>query len=123
MYEVKIITHFSASHHLRDYEGPCEQVHGHNWKVEVVYESQKLDNIGMVIDFKLLRSKVNGVLDQLDHTDLNAHEYFQKFNPSSETIASFVFLHLAKDPDLNEKARLKRVDVWETDTSCAGYYE
>jgi 6-pyruvoyltetrahydropterin/6-carboxytetrahydropterin synthase len=123
MYEVKIITHFSASHRLRDYEGPCEQVHGHNWKVEVVYASPKLDNIGMVIDFKILREKVKEILSAIDHTDLNQHENFRKFNPSSENIASYIYLNLAKDHELNEKAALKRVDVWETENSCASYYE
>jgi 6-pyruvoyltetrahydropterin/6-carboxytetrahydropterin synthase len=123
MYEVKIQTTFSASHHLRDYEGPCEKRHGHNWKVEVIYESQKLDQIGMVIDFKILKEKVKTVLAVLDHTDLNEVDNFKKFNPSSENIASYIYFNLAKDHTLNEKARLQRVNVWETEHSCASYYE
>lgn len=123
MYEVKIQTSFSASHHLRDYEGPCEMRHGHNWKVEVVYVSQTLDQTGMVIDFKILKEKVNAVLAELDHTDLNEVENFKKFNPSSENIAAYIYFNLSKDHTLNEKARLHRVDVWETDRSCASYYE
>jgi len=123
MYEVKIQTSFSASHHLRDYEGPCEQRHGHNWKVEVVYMNDTLDNIGIVIDFKVLKQKVNAVLDELDHRDLNELDNFKKFNPSSENIASYIYFQLSKDPELNALAKIKCVRVWETDNSCATYYE
>lgn len=123
MYEVSVRGDFSSSHHLRDYDGKCENVHGHNWNVEVVYMSEKLNNVGLVIDFKILKEKLNEVLDTLDHTDLNAIQYFQKFNPSSENIAYYIFMQLSKIPDLYNKAQLKCVRVWETEGSCATYYE
>ena len=123
MYEVKVLSEFSASHRLRDYGGKCEQIHGHNWKVEIIYSGNKLDNIGLVIDFKILKDKLNKVLDELDHSDLNNLDYFKKFNPSSENIAYFIFMQLSRDPELLDKARLQRVNVWENDTSCASYYE
>ncbi len=123
MYEVKVIDEFSASHSLRNYGGKCERIHGHNWKVEVIYDGNKLDNTGLVIDFKVLKEKLNRVLDQLDHIDLNSLDYFKKFNPSSENIAYYIYMNLSKDPELMDKARLRRVNVWENDKSCASYYE
>ena len=43
MYELKIITEFSAAHNLRNFRGKCEALHGHNWKVEVVLSGKNLD--------------------------------------------------------------------------------
>ena len=123
MYEIKVLGEFSSSHRLRDYGGKCEKVHGHNWKVEVVYSGNKLDNVGLVIDFKILKERLNIVIDELDHMDLNTLDYFKKFNPSSENIAYYIFMKLSKDPELLDKAHLQRINVWENDRSCASYYE
>lgn len=123
MYEVKILTHFSASHHLREYEGPCENKHGHNWKVEVTYESLTLDKLGIVIDFKVLKKKVKIVLEELDHCDLNELSAFARVNPSSENIAAYIYKKLSHDAELNAKAKIKAVSVWETDNARATYYE
>jgi 6-pyruvoyltetrahydropterin/6-carboxytetrahydropterin synthase len=123
MYEVKVVSDFSASHSLRNYGGKCEFIHGHNWKVEVIYSSLKLDDVGLVIDFKILKERLQIVLEELDHTNLNDVAYFSKFNPSSENISYYIFMCLGKDPVLMSKAKLMRVNVWETDTSCASYYE
>jgi 6-pyruvoyltetrahydropterin/6-carboxytetrahydropterin synthase len=123
MYEVKILTHFSASHHLREYEGPCENKHGHNWKVEVTYESLTLDKLGIVIDFKVLKKKVKIVLEELDHCDLNELSAFARVNPSSENIAAYIYKKLSHDAELNAKAKIKSVSVWETDNARATYYE
>ena len=56
MFEVKVIKSFSSAHHLRNYDGKCENLHGHNWKVEAVYQSEKLDEAGLVIDFKVIKN-------------------------------------------------------------------
>ena len=118
MYKIKVEAHFSSAHNLRGYKGKCEELHGHNWKVEVMAEKEKLDNIGMVMDFKLLKKRLNTVLDKLDHKYLNRLPYFKKFNPTSENIAKFIFDNLkAKVP------AVKSVTVWETGTSVATYEE
>lgn len=123
MYEVKVLTEFAASHHLREYDGTCERRHGHNWKVEVICGSETLDSIGLVIDFRVLKEKVNVILDELDHYDLNECAYFKDVNPSSENIAYYIFSKLRDDASLTEKVRVLRVNVWENDRSCASYYE
>ena len=123
MYEVKVVSEFSSAHSLRNYGGKCEQSHGHNWKVEVLCSSQTLDNIGLVIDFKVLKDKLNAILDVLDHQNLNDIDYFKKFNPSSENIAYYIYLQLSKDSAITQKVTLKQINVWENDRSCASYYE
>ena len=118
MYSIKVEAGFSAAHNLRGYKGKCEELHGHNWKVEVVVVSPFLDKIGMVMDFKELKSKVYAVLEKLDHTYLNKIPYFKKINPTSEHMAKYIFTSLkSKLPDL------KSVTVWESENSAATYYE
>jgi 6-pyruvoyltetrahydropterin/6-carboxytetrahydropterin synthase len=121
MYDIFIKTHFSSGHHLRDYPGSCELPHGHNWKVTVTVRAHELDEIGMGIDFKVLKSKVNEVVDELDHRVLNDMEDFARINPSSENIAKFIFNKLAT-PLHNERYQLHSVSVYETDTSGLTYY-
>jgi 6-pyruvoyltetrahydropterin/6-carboxytetrahydropterin synthase len=121
MFDVFIKTHFSGGHHLRNYPGNCEKPHGHNWKVKVSVRVQELDALGMGIDFKVLKEKVNGVVDELDHCDLNEHPTFQDRNPSSEHIATFLFEQLT--PVLSaDRYSLYSVEVRETDTSGVIYY-
>ena len=71
MFEVKIESHFSSAHHLLNYKGECENQHGHNWKVEVYVQGIELDKSNILIDFKVLKKKVNEIVKYLDHTDIN----------------------------------------------------
>lgn len=119
--DIFIKTHFSGGHHLRDYPGSCEQPHGHNWKVQVTVRANRLDHLGMGIDFKTLKKEVNSVIDDLDHCDLNNHPAFADKNPSSEHIAMFIFDRL-KDMLQTERYSLHAVQVRETDTSGVIYY-
>ncbi len=118
MYSIKIESYFSSAHFLRGYRGKCEELHGHNWKVEVKVEAKKLGKIGMVLDFKDLKIKLNKVLEKLDHKCLNHLAYFKKINPTSENIAQYIYKSLKpKIPNL------KSITVWENHNSCASYYE
>ena len=121
MYDIFIKTHFAGAHHLRDYPGTCELPHGHNWKVRVTVRASEVDEIGMGIDFKVLKKHVNDVIDRLDHRDLNTMEEFSELNPSSEHIAMFIFENL-KDTLKHERYFLYSVTVMETDTSGLTYY-
>ncbi len=121
MFDIFIKTHFSGGHHLRDYPGNCEKPHGHNWKVKVTVRAQKLDKLGMGIDFKVLKKEVNKVVDELDHCNLNEHPAFQQCNPSSEHITRFLFKELALGLNTGRYA-LYSVEVHETDTSGVIYY-
>lgn len=116
MFELSVESHFSAAHHLLNYEGECENIHGHNWKVEITVAGEELDKSGMLIDFKFLKKHLNEVLDKLDHKDLNNVEELKDISPSSENIAKFIYY------ELKEKLpRLKKVSVWETEKAKASY--
>ena len=121
MYKVKVISDFSAAHFLRNYKGKCENMHGHNWKVEAVVSSPGVDSLGLVIDFKELKEKLNEILADLDHKVLNNLDYFKNINPTSELIAHYIFVRLKEK--ISFSRRLEAVKVWEKDTSCAVYQE
>lgn len=131
MYEIRVMSGFSAAHYLRNYKGKCEMLHGHNWKVEAIVSSHTLDSNGLVMDFKELKQKLNNVLEEFDHVFLNEVEYFSAgggsasggkgHNPTSEEIAAYIFNRLkAQIPSTHT---LKGITVWEKDTSCALYQE
>lgn len=126
IFTVKIVSHFSAAHSLLHYEGKCEALHGHNWKVEVLVSGEELDASGMVMDFGELKRLTRRVLDELDHSHLNVLPYFigscagPERSPSSEEIARYIFINLEKT--ISQRSYwLKEVRVWETENSCAVY--
>ena len=118
MFEVKIETHFSAAHHLLNYKGECENQHGHNWKVEVFVQGTELDKSNILIDFKVLKKKVNEIIDYLDHTDITVLPDFEGVSRSSEIISKFLYYKIKA-----EISGVCRVNIWETPTSCASYFE
>jgi 6-pyruvoyltetrahydropterin/6-carboxytetrahydropterin synthase len=121
MYEITVISNFSGAHRLRYLHGKCEELHGHNWKVEVSVVSNRLGKEGVAIDFGVLKEKVEKVLKPLDHHYLNDLPYFSGREPSSENIAKYIFDKLKKE--LNRySVNLKKVTAWESETSCATYY-
>lgn len=121
MYELKVITDFSAAHQLREFEGACEDLHGHNWKVEIYVTSENLTEAGIVVDFRVLKKHVKTVMKGLDHKFLNDLEAFKDENPSSENIARYVAEQLSlllEDPGI----KVSHVAAWESETACATYY-
>lgn len=122
MYKLKIVTDFDAAHQLRGYKGKCENIHGHNWRVEVEVISDKLNDIGLAIDFKELKSITESVISQLDHTFINEIPPFNEINPSSENIARWIYLSL-KDKLESTSVRLYSVTVWESEHASATYFE
>lgn len=122
MYKVTITDYFSGAHNLREYKGKCENLHGHNWKVEVTVTSKKLDNIGMVMDFKDLKKIVSNILSVLDHHYLNEISYFKQVNPTSENIAKFVYSQV-QGKLTPKQLKVDTVRIWETAGSAAAYWE
>ena len=120
MYEVTIETHFSAAHRLRQYNGECERLHGHNWKVQISVTSQKLNKLGMVMDFKELKDKTNVLMDEFDHRYLNEVLPFTELNPTTENIARYIFDRLSKTIN-TDFIRVNRVTTWESETCWASY--
>ena len=120
MFEVSVEYSFAAGHALRGYKGKCENVHGHNYKVRVTVEGEKLNSIGLLMDFSDLRSALKELAERFDHHFLNEVEPFKETNPSAENLACYLGTELQrkiKDRGLN----INNVTVWETETTSASY--
>ena len=122
VYELKITSHFSAAHQLREFHGKCERLHGHNWKVDVFVKGKDLGSDGLLMDFGLIKEATRKLLQRLDHQFLNDLEAFREPNPSSENIARYIYIELGHALN-NETVRVSRVTAWESDTACATYME
>lgn len=120
MFDIFIKTHFSAGHHLRNYPGNCELPHGHNWHIRVTVRATELDELGMGVDFRTIKNAVNGVIDELDHRNLNEHPAFLEKNPSSENIAVYIYDNL-KPLLTTDRYTLHSITVGETDNSGVTY--
>jgi 6-pyruvoyltetrahydropterin/6-carboxytetrahydropterin synthase len=122
MFDLTIETQFSSAHQLRGYKGKCEELHGHNWRVQVTIASDKLNDIGIAMDFHDLKKVTHDIVSSLDHHLLNDVFPFTEINPSSENIAKWIYESLRKkidNPDIN----VSSVTVWENETASATYYE
>jgi 6-pyruvoyltetrahydropterin/6-carboxytetrahydropterin synthase len=122
MFRLKIHTSFAAAHCLINYQGDCENLHGHNWKVEVAVIARELDKAGLGIDFKILKAETNSLLKTLDHKYLNELLPFAELSPSSENIARYLYAELGRKLN-NENIKVDKVTVWESDFAGASYYE
>ena len=120
MYELKILAHFAAAHQLRGNKGGCERLHGHNWKVEVFVSGDKLDENGLLIDFRDIKDKTALLMEKFDHQFLNDLEPFVTLNPSSENISRHIFELLSHELN-SDHIRVSKITVWESDSSCASY--
>ena len=119
MYEVMVEDSFDAAHQLVGYDGPCENLHGHGWKVQVFISGNKLNELGMLIDFKEVKASLKQILSKLDHGNLNDLPDFKKSNPTSENVSGYIFNELIKIMD--KKLSLNKVTVFESPTSSATY--
>lgn len=120
MYELKIVTRFAAAHQLTMVGAKCENMHGHNWRIEVYVKGQKLDAGGVLMDFGEVKKHVAGIMELLDHRYLNELAPFKDCQPSSENIAFFVASELQRRID-HPGVRISRVSAWESDDACATY--
>jgi 6-pyruvoyltetrahydropterin/6-carboxytetrahydropterin synthase len=119
MFELTVTMEFSAAHRLRGYEGACERLHGHNYKVDATLESEKLDKLGMAMDFKAVKAALADILDRVDHQFLNETGVFKEINPTAENIAKWIADELAGK--LPSGVGVKSVTVWESDRCGATY--
>ena len=122
MYEISIKSSFSSAHQLKGYDGVCENLHGHNWKAEVFVRTNKLDEIGLGIDYKILEEHTDNILKELDHKNINEVVPFDKINPSSENIAQWLYKKLS-DVINTENLKVFRVKIKETESFSAYYSE
>jgi 6-pyruvoyltetrahydropterin/6-carboxytetrahydropterin synthase len=121
MYELKVVTHFAAAHQLKMVAKKCENLHGHNWKIEICVAGENLNKAGVLIDFGELKQHVSIIMAKLDHKFLNELDDFNDdYPPSSEIIAHYIANALQSMIDsLNIK--VTRVTAWESENACATY--
>jgi len=113
MYEISVEQHFDAAHFLRGYQGKCEALHGHRFRVVVKIKIPVVNDIGIAYDFVELKQHLRDILAKFDHTCLNDVPPFGKINPSSENIASTIYNEL--QPKLvGAPVSLSCVEVWES---------
>ena len=122
MFTLCVKDSFSAAHRLEDYNGKCEQLHGHNFIVEALFSGERLSGSGMVIDFKILKGHLKDILNNLDHTCINDIPFFSQRASSSEYIAMYIYGELNKAIQ-NGPVRLIEVKIWESETAWTSYHE
>ncbi len=122
MFVLKIVTDFASAHSLRNYPGDCSRLHGHNWGVEVMVYSNKLDETGIAIDFREIKKQTRVVAKRLDHQYLNEIKPFDVLNPTAENIAKYFFDEVGSLIN-NQDVRVKEVTIWETPRAAVTYSE
>ena len=125
MYELMIEDRFAAAHQLVGYEGPCENIHGHTWKVQVFFKGADLGKTGMLFDFKEAKMILKEILKDFDHKNLNEIRFFKKDNPTAENIAKRIYneykeklVGAHRDAPM---AEITKTTVWESEATCATY--
>jgi 6-pyruvoyltetrahydropterin/6-carboxytetrahydropterin synthase len=118
VYKLRIESHFDAAHKLIGYEGKCAELHGHTWKVEVFVVGDRLNDIGILVDFSILKEKMSKIIEKLDHKFLNNIKEIG--NPTCENLSKYIFENLK---DLPKNVKLEKVRVWESEKSWCEYYE
>lgn len=121
MYEVTIKKDFSAAHRLKEAGGKCEDLHGHNFIVEVTVAGSKLDKCDLLIDFRTLKKWTNEILENFDHKYLNDIDFFKEINPSAEQLAGYIFQSLKEKLNVPH-VKLSRVIIWESEDAKVTYY-
>jgi 6-pyruvoyltetrahydropterin/6-carboxytetrahydropterin synthase len=120
-YEVMIERNFSSAHQLRGYKGKCENLHGHNYKIEIFARGEELNNIGLLIDFGDLKSAADEIVKYLDHRNINELPPFdEELNPSAENLARYI-LEYVNGRVGDERVQVYKVRCFETPTSVATY--
>jgi len=120
MYEVTIIKSFSAAHILAEIGGKCEELHGHNFKVEATVAASDLNSAGLLIDFRIFKKWLDEILEDIDHKHLNIIPLFAGINPSAENIAKYI----CEKMELKAKAarvNVVRVKIWESENAAVTY--
>jgi 6-pyruvoyltetrahydropterin/6-carboxytetrahydropterin synthase len=122
MFQVSVEETFSSGHALRGYKGKCENVHGHNYRVQVRLEGAQLNEIGLLVDFTDLKRVLRGIIAGLDHQFLNDLDAFKTVNPSAENMAKYFYDEMVQQlTNLPAGAEITEVTVWETDTASAQF--
>jgi len=120
-YELMIKTDFAAAHQLRGYPGDCARLHGHNWHVELYVECAELDELGLAVDYKIMKRELKEALAGWDHYNLNDIAPFDTINPSSENVSRVLYEEMSRRLD-DGRLRVSRIVIGETCTAKVTYW-
>lgn len=135
MFEIMTEDSFASAHQLIGYDGPCENLHGHTWKVQVYISGGSIGKLGMLFDFKKAKKMLKDILSEFDHRNLNELEVFKKQNPTAENIAKVIFdifnvkidgetdtaVGAIHESPSGTNIEISKVTVWESEKTCATY--
>lgn len=119
MFELTVKDHFDAAHSLKGYDGPCKNLHGHTWDVEVVIKGEILDEVGILYDFKTIKTDLHRILDSYDHKNVNDVPPFDTINPTAENLSWVIYERI--EETLPEHIELVSVSVWESPIAQVTY--
>jgi len=120
MYKLNVTSSFSSAHKLNGYEGLCKNLHGHNWKVRICVMCDVLDEIGMAMDFGIIKNMLNEMLSELDHQYLNDLPAFKEMNPTSENLARYIYEKMGQK--LSQcPCEVVETEVWESEKTSVVY--
>ena len=122
MFKLIVKKEFSSAHILNGHPGDCKRMHGHNWTVEAKVEGNKINTIGMVIDFKDIKKSLSEIISKLDHRFLNDIEPFKEDNPTAENISKYIYKELSKNIN-TDNIKVSEIKLWETNNSAVVYSE
>ena len=120
IYALTVGASIAAAHRLREYDGNCERLHGHNWRIDVTVESKTLDDRGIALDFREIKLLLSEILSRYDHVYLNEVSPFDTMNPSSENFARHIFEEMEKR--VLPPVKVSKVAVWESEGARAEYF-
>ena len=120
MYELTVRADFEAAHYIKNYPGKCARLHGHNWIVEAEVVGDKLNELGILIDFKILKTELKKILEEFDHQYLNELEIFSDKNPTAENLAKIIFDKFTINKIFTD-AKLSAIKIYESPKSCVRY--
>ncbi|MEO6323118.1 MAG: 6-carboxytetrahydropterin synthase [Thermoanaerobaculia bacterium] len=112
---------FEAAHHLRDYVGGPEPVHGHSWKIEVALTTDRLGPYDLSVDFVPTEKLVRSLAARLHDRDLNTVSPFDVKNPTAENVALWIASEVQQSGAVPGNARLSEVTVWEGPRNSVSY--
>jgi len=123
MYRIGKTVSFDSAHYLRGYIGKCARLHGHRWEVEPTISRIDTDELGMVIDFGIVKEKLKEIIDyHFDHYCINDFPPFNDaLNPTAENIAAYLYQQLKLK--LPPQVKLDSIKVWESPEAWAEYKE
>lgn len=120
MYYISKDLTLSCAHYIRGHRGGCEKTHGHNYRLRITLRAEKLNDMGMIMDFKDLEKSMKEIFQPYDHAMLNEVPPFDEQNPTAENMARYFYERLSTYMK-HSGAVVDRVEIFENDSSSATY--